>query len=94
MSDPRPSGFRLSSTSIAAITLVLVMLAQTVALVSWGSRLDQRVTAVEARMAGDSATSILVNRLDERTNAIVSTVNIINQRSQAQEDAALANQHP
>lgn len=70
------------------------MLAQTVALVSWGSRLDQRVTAVEARMAGDSATSILVNRLDERTNAIVSTVNIINQRSQAQEDAALANQHP
>lgn len=91
MSDLRPSGIRLSSTTIAAVTLATVLVAQTVGIVWWGAHIDQRVTSVEQKVAAASDTAALIARLDERTASLLTTVNRIDARQNAQDDARLAN---
>lgn len=90
MSDFRPPGIRLSTTTIAAITLVAGLLAQTVGIVWWGAHIDQRMAVVEQKVAAASDTGALIARLDERTASLLTTVNRIDARQNAQDDARLA----
>lgn len=90
MSDLRPAAQRLSSTTISAISLVVVLLAQTCGIVWWGAHIDQRMTVVEQKVAAASETAVLIARLDERTASLLTTVNRIDARQNAQDDARFA----
>lgn len=91
MTDLRSSLPRFNSTTLAAISLVVVLLGQTVGIVWWGAHIDQRMTVVEQKVAAAADTGVLIARLDERTASLVTTVNRIDQRQNAQDDARLAN---
>lgn len=90
MSDLRPLGLRLNSTSIAAITLVVGLLVQTAGIVWWGGHIDNRMTVVEQKVASYADAATLLARLDERTGGLLITVNRIDARQNAQDDARLA----
>ena len=52
------------------LSLIVAMFVQAGALIWWGSKLDSRVTALEAKVAASSHLSEDVARIDERTKAI------------------------
>jgi len=70
------------------ITMTLGLLGQTAALLIWGARIDQRVSQTESdiaslqsQLAAQAKMVEVVGRLDERTQALVVTVNRIDART-------------
>lgn len=88
MTDVRPP---IRSISVAAITLTVALFVQSASIVWWAARIDQRMTAVEQKVADTADTATSLARLDERTASLVTTVNRIDARQNAQDDARLAN---
>jgi hypothetical protein len=86
LSDLRPAGIHLSSTSAAAISLVVGLLAQSCGIIWWGAHIDQRMTVVEQKVASYSDAAALLARLDERTATLTTLVNRIDTRLNAKDD--------
>lgn len=89
MPDQRTTRLNLSSTAISAIALALGLLVQTAGIVWWGGHIDERMTNVEEKLAAGADTASVIARLDERTNSLLTTVNRIDARQNAQDDARL-----
>ncbi len=73
------------------ITLLCGLLGQTAALLIWGAQMDERVSqntveivAMRQQIDGQAKLSETVARVDERTLALVETVNRIDQRVNGQ----------
>ena len=73
-----------------AASFILALLAQSAGIVWWGARIDTRVTAIEQKVQASAGFAELLARMDERTSSLVVTVNRIDARINAQDDAALA----
>jgi hypothetical protein len=52
------------------ISIIAALLTQSVVLVSWAAKLDQRVEALEEKVAAAAGVSETVARIDERTLAM------------------------
>lgn len=79
---------------MGGLALGATLLAQTAGIVWWGAHIDQRMTVVEQKVAAVQDANAALARLDERTASLVITVNRIDSRINAQDDAALANRKP
>ena len=66
------------------IGLGIALIGQTATLLMWGVRMDERVQAVEAKVGTVLSISETVARMDERTRAMVQTVERIERRVDAQ----------
>ncbi len=86
MPDQRTTRMTLSSTAISAIALAFGLLAQTAGIVWWGGHIDERVSVVEEKLAAGQGTAALIARLDERTAGLVTTMDRIDKRLDAQDD--------
>jgi hypothetical protein len=62
------------------IVLSIGLAGQTGGLIWWGGKLDARVQQLEMRAAEDGKLAVTVARVDERTQALVQTVNRIESR--------------
>ena len=60
--------------------MLIALLIQSAALVSWGAKLDNRVAQLEARAVSASGLAETVARVDERTASLVTTINRIDSR--------------
>ena len=73
--------------SLELLGLIAAVVLQACGLVWWGAHIDQRMTAVEERVAVMASTRETIARLDERTAGLVTTVDRIDQRLNAQSDS-------
>ena len=69
-----------------AAALGLTLLIQTAGIIWWGAKLDQRVASVEQKVAASSSDGQTIARLDERTSAMLTTIDRIDRRLTASED--------
>lgn len=78
MSEPRTRAPSLVDFRVPAwgvFLFIMAMLGQTAALITWGAKLDERVSTLEKQQASYDKMAESVARIDERTNALVVTVN-------------------
>lgn len=61
----------------AAIALGASLLVQTGGIIWWGGKIDQRVSSIEKRVTETSSQGETIARLDERTNAMLATIDRI-----------------
>lgn len=85
MDQPSPPHVTHARFNWSMAGVVLALLLQTAGLVVWGAKLDQRVATLEQRTASAEKLSETVARVDERTQALVTTVNRIDTRLGEQE---------
>ena len=76
--------------TLTACGLIGGLLIQSASIVWWGARIDQRMTTVEQKVSAYASTDALLARMDERTASLTTTVNRIDARINAQDDAALS----
>lgn len=76
MTEPREPRFVDFKIPLWGVLVFCVsMLGQTATLIVWGSKLDQRVAVLEEKVADTGKLGETVARIDERTKALVETVN-------------------
>lgn len=76
----QPSWIDLKIPLWGVIILCLGLLGQTATLIMWGAKMDARVAAVEAKVTSVGDLRETVARVDERTRALVDTVDRIDRR--------------
>lgn len=82
--------FKATLPTPSTIALCAGLLIQTAGIVWWGAHIDQRMSAVEEKVNATAGAAETIARLDERTSGLVTTVNRIDARLNAQDDANLA----
>lgn len=69
-----------------AAALLLTLLVQTAGIVWWASRIDQRVSTMEQKVAAAAPAGETIARLDERTASMLTTIDRIDRRLTATEE--------
>lgn len=85
-----PDDLKAKLPNPSLLMLVVGLLVQSAGIVWWGAHIDQRMSAVEDKVAAGANVQATIARLDERTSNLVTTVNRIDARMNAQDDATMA----
>jgi hypothetical protein len=76
LSEPRaPKFIDFKIPAWGVLTLILGLVGQSATLLMWGTRMDERIAVLEADSLKNGKLGETVARIDERTAALVTTVN-------------------